>query len=159
MFGNRPSARLIEDESALVQAVVQLLARRDYSRQELISRLGSRVEDEAMLARVLDRMETDGYQSDRRFAASHARQRVEQGYGERRIRYDLQQKGIDSALVDSALTELEVDWFELARRQAARRYGDHPSEDAREHGRRMRYLLGRGFGYDEVRHALEPTEE
>ncbi|MBR9883018.1 MAG: regulatory protein RecX [Oceanospirillales bacterium] len=155
MFNGRPSAKLIEDESALVQAVAQLLARREYSRGELVSRLRSRVEDGDMLERVLDRMQENGYQSDSRFAMSQARQRYEQGYGERRIRYDLQQKGIPSTLTDATLCELEADWFESAHRQAVRKFGEQPPADAKERARRTRYLLGRGFGYDEVKYALE----
>ncbi|MBV1788838.1 recombination regulator RecX [Marinobacterium sp. D7] len=158
MFNGKPSAKKIEDESALVSAVIQLLARREYSRSELISRLGPRVEAGEMLIAVLDRLAAEGYQSDSRFAQSQARQRSEQGYGERRIRYDLQQKGVSATLIDSTLNELEIDWFELARRQAVRKYGEAAPDDAKERARRSRYLLGRGFGYDEVRYALEVDE-
>lgn len=155
MFNRQSPEKKIECESALVQAVIQLLARREYSRHELVSRIGSRMEDQGMLERVLDRMEAEGYQSDSRYALIHARQRSEQGYGEKRIRYDLQQKGIESGVVDGALEELELDWFELARKQSVRKFGDHPPDDMKERARRSRYLLGRGFGYDEIRFALE----
>lgn len=158
MFNGKPSAKKIEDESALVSAVIQLLARREYSRSELMSRLGPRVEAGEMLIAVLDRLAAEGYQSDSRFALSQARQRSEQGYGERRIRYDLQLKGVSATLIDSTLNELGIDWFELARRQAVRKYGETAPDDAKERARRSRYLLGRGFGYDEVRYALEVDE-
>ncbi|GGC07909.1 regulatory protein RecX [Marinobacterium zhoushanense] len=155
MFNGKPSAKKLEDEAALVAAVIQLLARREYSRGELIGRLAPRVDDGEMLQAVLDRMETEGYQSDSRFAMSQARQRSAQGYGERRIRYDLQQKGVSAVLIDSTLSELAIDWYELARCQAVRKYGESIADDAKERARRSRYLLGRGFGYDEIRYALE----
>jgi regulatory protein len=88
-----------------------------------------------------------------------ARQRAGQGYGERRIRHDLRERGIENTLIDEALAELDVDWFDLARQQAVRRYGDGPPADARERARRMRHLLGRGFGYDEVNHALSAPDD
>lgn len=152
MFGRRSAGKtvVLESEKAVTEAVVALLARREYSQRELRRRIAPRVADEALLERVLARLAEQGYQSDRRCAAMLARQRVEQGYGRRRIRQDLRERGIDNALIEEALDELEVDWFALARQHAERRYGSKPPTDARERARRMRHLLGRGFEYDEV---------
>ncbi|WP_432697684.1 regulatory protein RecX [Marinobacterium sp. YM272] len=161
MFGQRKSKNdnLIETESGLVEAVIQLLARREYSRHELESRFRSRVVEEALLQKVLDRMAADGYQSDLRCAGMILRQRVGQGYGERRVRFDLQNKGIASALVEQVLEEEEVDWFEQARELAERKYGGRPVTDMKEKAKRVRHLQGRGFGFDEIRYALEVNED
>lgn len=161
MFGQRKSTsdKLIETESKLVEAVIQLLARREYSRHELEGRFRSRVADEALLQRVLDRMVEDGYQSDLRCAGMIVRQRVGQGYGERRVRFDLQNKGIASAIVEQVLEEEEVDWFEQARELAERKYAGRPVTDMKEKAKRVRHLQGRGFGFDEIRYALEANEE
>lgn len=162
MFGRRGSgkaSRALESESAVMEAMIQLLARREYSQHELRQRIAPRVADEVMLETVLARLEQQGYQSDRRCAGILARQRAGQGYGERRIRHDLRERGIENTLIDEALAELDMDWFDLARQQAVRRYGDGAPADARERARRMRHLLGRGFGYDEVNHALSAPDD
>lgn len=152
MFGRRSSgkASMLESEKAVAEAIIALLARREYSQQELRQRIAPRVEDEVLLEQVLARLAEQGYQSDQRCAAMLARQRAEQGYGRRRIQQDLRQRGIDKGLIDETLAALAVDWFELARQHAQRRYGSAPPGDARERARRMRHLLGRGFEYEEV---------
>lgn len=157
MFERRAKARgsLLENESEVIEAITRLLARREYSQQELRRRLASRVSDARLLENALERLLELGYQSDQRCALMLARQRLGQGYGERRIRHDLHERGIDQALIEQTLGELEVDWFERARAQAVRRFGESPPVDERERARRMRHLLGRGFGYDEVKYALE----
>ncbi|SEG59028.1 regulatory protein RecX [Marinobacterium lutimaris] len=161
MFGQRKNSsdKLIETESALVEAVIQLLARREYSRHELEQRFRSRVADEALLDKVLDRMVADGYQSDLRCAGMILRQRVGQGYGERRVRFDLQNKGIDSTLIEQVLEEEAVDWFDQARELAGRKYAGRPITDMKEKAKRVRHLQGRGFGFDEIRYALEVDED
>ena len=161
MFGQRKSGsdKLIETESGLVDAVIQLLARREYSRHELEERFRSRVVDESLLQQVLDRMVADGYQSDLRCAGMILRQRVGQGYGERRIRFDLRNKGIADALVEQVLEEASVDWFEQAKELAERKYAGRPVTDMKEKAKRVRHLQGRGFGYDEIRYALEAADE
>lgn len=157
MFKQGTAARgePLENESEVIEAITRLLARREYSQQELRRRLESRVSDAALLEKALERLVELGYQSDQRCALMLARQRLGQGYGERRIRQDLYERGIDRELVEQALGELEVDWFAQARAQAVRRFGESAPADAREKARRMRHLLGRGFGYDEVKYALE----
>jgi regulatory protein len=150
--------RILETESDVREAVVRLLARREYSRRELESRLEKRVDDRKVLLAVLDDVTDKGYQSDQRMAEMFLRQRVSQGYGERRIRYDLNTKGVSEALVSEALAAAAVDWFEVAREHAVRRYGEGPPADHKERAKRMRHLLGRGFGYDEVKYALDADE-
>ncbi len=161
MFSQRKrgSDELIEDESALFSGIIQLLARREYSRKELEERFIGRVADEAMLQKVLDRMVDEGYQSDQRCAGMIVRQRLGQGYGERRVRFDLQQKGIAGALIDQVLEEEAVDWFEQAKAWAERKYSGRPAEDMKEKAKRVRHLQGRGFGYDEIRYALETDDD
>ena len=150
--------KVLETEAEVREAVVRLLARREYSRRELESRLEKRVDDKGVLQAVLDDVIDKGYQSDQRMAEMFLRQRVSQGYGERRIRYDLNTKGVSEALVSEALAAAAVDWFEVAREHAVRRYGEGPPADHKERAKRMRHLLGRGFGYNEVKYALDADE-
>ncbi|WP_027855781.1 regulatory protein RecX [Marinobacterium litorale] len=150
--------KVLETEAEVREAVIRLLARREYSRRELESRLEKRVGDKGVLQAVLDDVIDKGYQSDQRMAEMFLRQRVSQGYGERRIRYDLNTKGVSEALVSEALAAAAVDWFEVAREHAVRRYGEGPPDDHKERAKRMRHLLGRGFGYDEVKYALDADE-
>lgn len=55
-----------------------------------------------------------------RFIASRSRK----GYGPARIRQELNQKGISRESTEKAMRECEIDWSEMAREQAIRKYGE-----------------------------------
>ena len=75
-----------------------------------------------------------------------------------RIRQELQQRGVASELIESALQETEVDWFALAREVRARRFRQYP-QDQKEKARQLRFLQGRGFDAEQSFAALVPGDE
>jgi len=70
-----------------------MLARRDYSRLELATRLGARGISATEIAAMLDDFERLGYLSDQRYANALVAQRVGR-VGKRKIERDLHEKGI-----------------------------------------------------------------
>ena len=147
-------ARKLETESELRNAAFALLARREYSRSELERKLGQRCEDRELIQQVLDRFAADGYQSDERFARVLTRSRLWGGYGALRIRQELRQKGIESELIEQVLEEESGDGYQQALESCRRRFGDQPPEDPKEYARRMRFLVNRGFSFDEAKRAI-----
>ncbi|MBV0932526.1 regulatory protein RecX [Marinobacterium weihaiense] len=147
-------AKPLETEADIRNAAVALLARREYSRAELQRKLGGRVEDDAMLVRVLDQLEENGYQSDARFAEVFVRSRLSSGYGQMRIRQELQRKGIARERIAAVLDAQETDSRALARDCHQRRFGDRPVQDQKDYGKRMRFLVNRGFSFEDARHAI-----
>jgi len=150
---------MLEQASEIKQAVVQLLARREHSRQELRNKLRSRCESESLLEQVIDECEQLGYQSDRRTGEMLLRARANQGYGLMRIRQDARQKGLDNELVNSLLEELDLDWFELAKECYLRKYSQPLDGDYKLRAKRMRFLSGRGFSIDQINYAMAPSED
>lgn len=137
---------------------LRLLARREYARAELESRLAARGHEAAAVGACLDALAEAGLQSDARFAESFGRSRVARGQGPLKIRAELERRGIDRERIRTALDTLAeedgVDWFALACVTLARRFAG-PGASPRERARRERFLAGRGFDTDQVRHALE----
>lgn len=153
---NEPLETIGEIQSALVD----LLARREYSRRELETKFSPRVASVELLDQALDTLIEKGYQSDRRFAEMMVRQRVMQAYGPMKIRHDLASKGIESELLAEVLQSAEADWTELATQALLKRFGALPKRlEPREKARVARHLAGRGFGFDEVRKAIEGATE
>jgi regulatory protein len=134
---------------------IRLLARREYSRAELASRLSAKGHEAAAIAEALDALVEQGLQSDARFAESFLRSRILRGQGPLKIRQELSQRGIDRELIRDAFAEQEgdVDWCVLAGEILARRFSG-PGDTPRERARRERFLAGRGFDFEQVRHAL-----
>jgi regulatory protein len=151
---------MLETEADLRNALFALLARREYSRVELEQKLGRRCKDAGLLQRVLDQFAADGYQSDARFARVFTRSRFGSGYGAMRIRQELRQKGVASELIEQALEEEAPDSDRQALAICQRRFGDQPPADPKEYARRMRFLVNRGFSFDEAKRAIngEKTE-
>ncbi|MBE0489850.1 MAG: regulatory protein RecX [Halomonas sp.] len=137
---------------------IRLLARREYSRAELVTRLSAKGHASEAIAECLDALAMQGLQSDARFAESFLRSRILRGQGPLKIRQELLQRGIERELVRSAFSDQEgqdgVDWFALACETLARRFSG-PGDTPRERVRRERFLAGRGFDFVQVRHALD----
>lgn len=143
------------DAAALKNRVIGLLARREYSRLELTQRLRQQAVSLSILNDVLDALEQDGYLSDQRCAESFIRQRLSQYWGPKRIRYELQQKGIPASLINRLLEEADPDWDALALSLAAKRFDLSDRADIKEQARRLRYLVNHGFSYDQAQRALK----
>ncbi|MGE0482969.1 MAG: regulatory protein RecX [Gammaproteobacteria bacterium] len=130
------------------------LARREHSRRELERKLGARGLDANAVGDALDDLGAAGLQNDGRFATAYARQRAERGYGPRRIRLELRERGIEDTAVVAAFDELEHDFATLARRVQRRKFGHAPRSVA-ERAKQTRFLEYRGFESAQIRHALE----
>lgn len=152
-------AKALETEADIRAAAINLLARREYSRAEIWRKLSPRVEESALLERVLDSLQEAGYQSDERFAEVFTRSRLGSGYGAMRVRQELRHKGIASELVEQALEVEEADGYTQALDACRRRFGETPPDNPKEYARRMRFLVNRGFGFDEAKKAINTPAE
>ncbi|MDR5858973.1 regulatory protein RecX [Halomonas eurihalina] len=142
-------------ESTPRDDAIRLLARREYARGELRERLAAKGHAAEDVEACLLELEEQGLQSDARFAESFLRSRVARGQGPLKLRAELGRRGIDDDIARQAFAELasEVDWFELAAEVLARRFSG-PGQTPRERARRERFLAGRGFDFEQLRHAL-----
>ena len=71
-----------------------------------------------------------------------------------RIRRELSDRGIDSALADAALAACEEDWSMQAETVRRKRFGVALPVNAREHGRQARFLAYRGFSREQIGRVL-----
>lgn len=149
---------------------LRLLARREYSRQELASKLRSKPvprpaqrsardrandfapdphaadvyvppsEDE--IAALLDDLEQRKMLSDNRYAEMRTRLRAPR-YGDSRLRQELAQKGIDRDTIAAAIAEQPSE-LSRCREIWLKKFGQLP-RDMNERAKQMRHLASRGF--------------
>jgi len=100
--------------STVVDKAMELLARREHSRVELREKLGRRSYPADLVDSVLDDFAERNLQSDERFAEVYVRSRLVRGYGELKIRSELQSRGIAGSLVQLALEASGADWYRNA---------------------------------------------
>ncbi|WP_441347609.1 regulatory protein RecX [Shewanella sp. Shew256] len=144
---------------------VALLARRDYSRQEIRSKLLEKGFEVVDIDPVLDDCEASGFINDKRYAELLVRSHIARGHGPIRIRQAIAQKGLSKDCIEAALSANEHDWFELAKVKAIKKYvtpkvteikGSQSRElVAKEKAKRVRFLLSQGFNYEQVSYALD----
>jgi regulatory protein len=125
---------------------LRLLARREYTRVELRSRLAEHTEDAAQIDALIADLAERGWLSDKRVVEqlTHARRGR---YGSQRIRRELLTKGVPEDLVAAALPELKEGDLAAALAIWRRKFRTVPGTAA-ERGRHVRFLQGRGFSLE-----------
>ena len=148
----------------LRRAAMDLLARREHSRAELVDKLRRKFSEDTagvaqLLPGVLDQLEQDGLLSDARFVAAYVRYRRSRGFGPLLIRQELRGKGVSSALLDAALASDTPEWLESLRELIARKlrpvYSAEDAQEARKARQKLyRFCLSRGFSSELIESAL-----
>lgn len=142
----------VSPESAVRMRAMDLLARREHSRYELQQKLANKFpEQQHLLVQILDVLKQENLQSDERFAEAFVVSRARRGQGPHRIRLELQQRGVDEALAQRAVTGSDTDWFELAVEVMMKKYGSTPCVDFFERAKRSKFLQYRGFNAEQIR--------
>ena len=139
------------NEAGLYDYAVKALGRQMRTEADLRRLMQARVEPgergEAAIASVVTRLREYGYLNDAAFAETYARLRQEnQKLGQRRVRQDLQQKGVNSELITETLEARygQTNEEALAREHLERKRIRKPTND-KETARVMRRLVTAGF--------------
>lgn len=133
------------------RAAMDLLARREHSRQELQRKLARRFAvDAEVIFSVINQLTQEGLQSDQRLAEAFLRYRSNRGQGPLKIKAEMREKCIESDLIEQIFDEANIDWFDLALRVLEKRYGKGSAVDASERAKRTRFLQQRGFSFDQI---------
>lgn len=140
-----------------LNAAVRLLAVRSRSEAEICRALRLRGYMDETIDMVSYQLERNELVNDEAFAREWAKARVHAGLGKNRILMELRQKGVDSAICESAVNELSEDERgESGKALAAKllkRYGGDDARDAIQ--KVMAGMSRRGYGYDEAKSAIE----
>lgn len=143
---------------------LQYLARREYSRTELYSKLLPHVQSDensgqsppASLDALLDDLTARGWLSDVR-AATQLMHAKRSRFGVQRITHELRQKGIAEELISAALPALKESELETVREVWQKKFGALPQDD-KEKARQVRFLQSRGFALDVVLKVLRDND-
>lgn len=104
---------------------------------------------------VATEYESRGYIDDSRYSGIVIRSHISKGHGPIRIKQALAQKGVDKQIINQVFDQCDCDWYELARMKAQKKYQDKPITEAKERAKRIRFLVGQGFSFDQIAYALD----
>ncbi len=158
----RAALRYLLQRSGSTQQVRRFMERRldrIARKEERVRDEEERALDEAAIVAVLSKLERLEYLDDARYAKGKMKSMRARGASSRKIRAKLQEKGIDSDVVDERLDE-EADESELIaalRLAKRRRFGPYRTkEHSRELEQKELAAIGRaGFGYGVAKRVLE----
>jgi len=141
------------DTQAAGNAAVVLLSRRDFCSRELAEKLNAQGYEPQTVRAVIEELSGRGYVNDERYVQQYVALHAERGHGPRRIERDLSQLGLESGLIEAALSGGE-DWAQRARELRIRRFGLQVPADWQSKAKQARFLQYRGFSNDHIRMAL-----
>lgn len=139
------------------ERALRLLGYREHSSAELRRKLCDTGYPPCVSAAVTARFVEVELVDDRRFAAAWTRSRISAGYGTRRIKRELVQRGMDPDLIEDTLSELIDPDEELGRARAA--LGGRTATDRAGRDRLVRRLVTRGFSLSVAIGALDEDPE
>jgi regulatory protein len=146
------------------QKAYRLLTLRAHSEKELQVKLRGGGFTETVVDAVIEKCRELGYLNDGNYARQRARElAVNRLAGDRRIAFDLRERGISEELSRQAIAEVRA---ELSEEEAVDRFlGKHTKGmaitgmDDREKARWVRRLMGKGFPAGLIFSKLKRTEE
>ena len=141
-----------ESVDPIHKIAMDLLARREHSRQELFFKLKKRGFDDQEILEELNKLKTNNWQDDERFTEMYIQARTRRGYGPCRIRMELEEKGVATDIIQSYLDD---EWIELAKQVRCKRFGGELPKQYNEKAKQMRFLQYRGFTVEQINKALK----
>lgn len=138
------------------EACLAMLARREHSQLEIRHKLQARGYESPEIEQVLEEFVAQNWQSDARFGESYLRDRVAKGFGPVRIRYELQQRGVDP---EQAFEAEPQDWDVVLEKVYERKFGHAPIRDFKDRTKRMRFLQQRGFDAEMIRRLMKQFDD
>ncbi len=137
---------------------MNLLARREYSAEELRQKLSQKSSDHNLIEQVIQGLINDGLQSDERFAEAFTQMRLNQGKGSIKVKFELMQKGISPQLIDAYVNTDSDQWQQALTHLIERRFSGEIASDPREKAKQLRFLQSRGFTLEQIRRVLTSVD-
>lgn len=135
------------------EKALYLLEYRSHSKKELADKISRTTSREAAEAAV-DKMEELGLVNDEDYGRQMAENLLQKkGYGLRRARQELLQKGIDRELIEELLEELASDPEEKLREIVERKY-QNQLDDEKGYRRTVAALQRLGYGWEDIKTVL-----
>lgn len=144
-------------------AAMNLLSMREHSAKELYNKLAKKFEQTEWINAAIEKLKSDGLQSDQRFAEAFVSMRLRQGKGALVIRLELREKGVSDTIISQYVSnylrnpEQEIDWNELALKAYRKKFGHSAIGDLKDKAKRIRFLTARGFSAVNINYVFKQS--
>lgn len=134
---------------------MDLLARREHSRQELFNKLRNKGFSTDEIEAAIERLLSDGLLSDERFAESYVRHRAIAGFGPLRILMELKERGVDEQLIQQVVWQAGIDWDANCYAAWQKKFNQYAPFGSKEYAAQLRFLAQRGYAQELVHKVLK----
>ena len=151
----------VTEQGAYLQ-LAQLCARSEHCQWELLEKMQRWEMSEEAQARVMQRLVSERYVDDERYARAFVRDKVRYNkWGRRKVEQALWQKRIDEDIRERVLDEVDDEEYLSVLRPLLRqkRRSTRAASDYELNQKLVRFALGRGFTYDIIRQCLDISNE
>jgi len=136
---------LLNPQVLIRRAALNLLARREYSVQEMTDKLSRKNFALYDIQAVLTSLIQENLLSNSRFLQNYIAYRQRRGIGPLRIKKELQERGLDKSFIEECLKEEAEEWFATIQAVWRKRFKNILPEDYKSKAQQMRFLQYRGF--------------
>ncbi len=147
----------MSEPASLRVRALKMLARREYSRLELQTRLSSDGADPGEIESLLDEFEIKGWLSEQRWVDALVQTRRSR-FGSVKVLHELKAKGVSEDGLARAHETLAGSEINTARAVWHKKFGKKPASIS-ERAKQTRFLGGRGFSADVVRMVLDGSDD
>lgn len=132
-------------------------SRREYCSSDIYRKALKALDgDEEAATLVLESLKADKFVDDLRYASAYIREKTSiSGWGMTKISYMLAAKGIDRAVISEASKDADPAASSRKLEAVLRNKYKSLSDDPAARLKLLRFALGRGYSYDEVREVVE----
>lgn len=127
---------------------LDILSRKPISQKQLEEKLCQKGYDKSVVFEVISEMKNLGYVNDYEYATlflEHCRTKM---WGEKKIIYEMKQKGLDDSVIRTVMSEYESDDdTEKIKEQIILKYGREDLTDIKVKAKITRFLASRGFDF------------
>lgn len=151
----------VTEQGAYLQ-LAQLCARSEHCQWELLEKMRRWEMSEEAQARVMQRLVSERYVDDERYARAFVRDKVRYNkWGRRKVEQALWQKRIDEEIRNSVLNDVDDEEYlsVLSPLLKQKRKTIKAKNDYELNQKLVRFALGRGFTFDIIRQCLDVDDE
>jgi len=150
----------ITNVKAVKNQALRYLAKKDYTKMQLIEKLDRIGYDEETVRAVVTELKTMGYINDRMYAHKYITDRLKLKPKSRKALFlELRQKGLDEEIIGEALEDIEIDDTLLAYRAAKKRFGKYDISDKQVKRKVYSFLGHRGYDMETIAKVVRQLEE
>lgn len=148
---------MMKDPQKVADRLRGLCSRREYCRSDVMKRAVAALDgDQSEAARIVDILVEERYVDDLRYASAFARDKSSiSGWGRVKISHMLSAKGISRDIIKEALEEIDEEKASSRLDKLLQSKARSLKDDPQAKLKLLRFALGRGYGYDEVKNIVD----